>query len=220
MRIFLASAKLDDIRWAGEHGLADGVLTTPALLAEAADDGDGRGLLADLCRSTALPVCATVNAVNGADIYRDGRDLAKLADHVIVQIPLVEDAVHAIRKLSAEGVRVGATLVFNAAQAILAAKAGASMVATALDQLDAYGQDGLGAVAELHAVFSDGRMECDVLALAPQDATQFAGCAVAGADAVSVTPSLLRRLLLHPLTDRGLDQFMSEIARGKSGRHA
>ena len=160
-----------------------------------------------------------MGAVSGADIYRDARDLAKLSDHVIVQIPLVEDAVSAIRKLSAEGVRVGATLVFNAAQAILAAKAGASMVATAIDQLDAYGHDALEVVSELRAVFSDGRVECDVLALNPQNATQFAGCAVAGADSVALSPALLRSLLLHPLTDRGLDQFLSELARGHRSRN-
>lgn len=220
MRIFLATASLDDIRWASEHGLADGVLTTPALLAAAAEDGDGRGLLAEICRTTALPVCATVGAVNAADIYRDGRELAKLSDHIVVQIPLVEDAVSAIRRLSAEGVHVGATLVFNAAQAILAAKAGASMVATALDQLDAYGHDGLRVIEELRAVFSAGRVECDVLALHPRDATQFAGCAIAGADSVALPPALLRTLLLHPLTDRGLDQFLNELARGHRGRHS
>lgn len=217
MRIFLATAQLDDIRWAAEHGLADGVLTTPALL-DAAADGDPRGLLADLCRSTSLPVCATVGAVNGADIYRDARELAKLSDHVIVQVPLVEDAVSAIRKLSAEGVKVGATLVFNAAQAILAAKAGASMIATALDQLDVYGHDGLEVVRELRAVFADGRVECDVMALHPRDATQFAGCAIAGADVVALPPQLVRALLLHPLTDRGLDQFLNELARGHRSR--
>lgn len=217
MRIFLATARLDDIRWAAEHGLADGVLTTPALL-DAEADGDPRGLLADLARASSLPLCATVGAVNGADIYRDARELAKLGDHVIIQIPLVEDAVSAIRRLSAEGVKVGATLVFNAAQAILAAKAGASMVATALDQLDAYGHDGLDVVRELHAVFADGRVECDVMALHPRDATQFAGCAVAGADVVALPPQLVRTLLLHPLTDRGLDQFLNELARGHRGR--
>jgi transaldolase len=219
MRIFLATARLDDIRWAAEHGLADGVLTTPALL-DAAGNGDPRGLLADLCRATNLPVCVTVGAVNGEDIYRDARELAKLSDHVIVQIPFVEDAVSAIRKLGAEGVRVGATLVFNAAQAILAAKAGASMIATALDQLDLYGHDGLEVVRELRSVFADGRVECDVMALNPRDATQFAGCATAGADVVALPPQLVRTLLQHPLTDRGLDQFLSELARGHRGRPA
>lgn len=218
MRIFLATAKLDDIRWAADHGLADGVLTTPALLAEASD-GDGRGLLADICRTTSLPVCATVGAIDGADIYRDGRELAKLSDHVIVQVPFVEDAVGAIRKLSAEGVRVAATLVFNAAQAILAAKAGATMISTSLDQLDVYGHDGLEVVRELRSVLADGRVECDVMALNPKNASQFAGCAGAGADAVALPPALVRTLLLHPLTDRGLDQFLNELARGHKPRH-
>jgi transaldolase len=217
MRIFLATANLDDIRWAAENGLADGVATTPTMLA-AAGDGTGRDLLGEICRTIEGPVCAAVPAVNAADIYREGRELAKIADSLIVQIPLVEDAVVAIRRLSAEGIRVAATLVFNAAQAVLAAKAGASMVATSIEQLDAYGLDSLEVLHELRAVFAGGNTECDVMAMFPHNATQFAGCAIAGVDTVTVTPSVLRMLLLHPLTDRGIDQFLSDLAKRPKAR--
>ena len=220
MRIFLATAQLDDIRWAADHGLSDGVFTTPALLADAAADGDGREYLSEVCRTAGIPICVTVGAINGADIYRDGRELAKLSDHVIVQIPLIEDSVGAMRKLSAEGVRVGATLVFNAAQALLAAKAGATMVTTPVDQLDAHGLDSIGIVSDIHALFAGGAAECDVMAAEVTNATQFAGCALAGADAAAVSPETLRALLLHPLTDRGIDQLLKDLSRRPKARLA
>lgn len=218
MKIFLASARLDDIRWAVSHALVDGVATTPALLAAESGRADDRDLLGEICRATALPVAATVASVNPGDIYRDGRELAKISDQVVVQIPLIEDAVASIRRLSAEGVRVTATLVFNAAQALLAARVGASTVSTAMDQLDALGQDATSVVRELRAVFRAGHVECEVMAALAQNSAQFAACALAGADAASVSAPTLRSLLLHPLTDRGLDQFLNDLSRHQAPR--
>ena len=153
MKIFVSTASVADVQWAIDGGLAEGVLTTPGSLRDIADDGEERALLADICRATTGPVCATVGAVTAADIYRDARELAKISDQILVQIPLLEEAVGAMRRLRADGVRVVATLVFTAAQAVLAAKAGAFMVSVALDQLDAFGQDGTDVVrSRLHAV--------------------------------------------------------------------
>jgi transaldolase len=213
MRIFIATAKLDDIRWAHAHGLIDGVLTTPSLLTAEVHPAGATELLADICQVATFPVAVTVGAVNAGDIYRDARELSKLSDSVIVQIPFVEDAIEAIRRLSAEGVRVAATLVFNAAQAMLAAKAGAGTVCVHVDQIDSQGQDGVESIAEIHQVFRMHGVECDVLAALPRTASQFTGCALAGADAIAVASDVLRALLLHPLTDRGIDQFLTDLSR-------
>ena len=213
MRIFIATAKLDDIRWAHSHGLVDGVLTTPSLLTAQVHPAGANELLADICRVATFPVAITVGAVNAADIYRDARELAKLSDSVIVQIPFVEDAIEAMRRLTTDGIRVAATLVYNAAQAVLAAKAGAGMVCVHVDQIDAQGQDGVDTIAEVHQVFAMHAIECDVLAALPRNAAQFTGCALAGADAIAVSSDVLRALLLHPLTDRGIDQFLTDLSR-------
>ncbi len=158
-------------------------------------------------------MCASVGAVTAADIYRDARELAKISDQILVQVPLLEEAVGAMRRLRADGVRVVATLVYTAAQAVLAAKAGAFMV-----------QRGARPARRVRAgwrakwcvpsrtVFAAHGMECDVLAALPQHAVQFARCAEAGADVVAVAPDVLRALLLHPLTDRGLDQFLRDLS--------
>jgi transaldolase len=216
MKLLLATADVDEIRWAATNGLLDGVLTTPALL-QAANASDDLEHIAGICRLSPTPVYVSVHAVGGDDIYRDARDLARLSDQVIVQVPLVEEAFGAMHRLQADGVRIAAMLVFNAAQALLAAKAGASTVVTPLDQLDAVGHSGGEVVRELRRVFDASRTECDIVAVRPNTAQQFSEAAVAGADAVAVAPDVLRSLLLHPLTDRGLDQFLNDVSKHHGG---
>jgi len=214
MKILLASADLDDIAWAATNGFLDGVMTTPALFRE--HDRDEREQLVDICRVVDAPVYLTVHAVDADDAYRDGRELSRLSDQIVVQIPLIEDALSAVRRLANDGVRVASLLVFNAAQGLLAAKAGACCVVTPIDHLDQVGHSGIEVVRELRAAFDASGTECDIIALRPTTAMQFAACALAGADAVAVGASELRHLLVHPLTDRGIDQFLSELARHHS----
>lgn len=213
MKIFLVTASPDDVRWGASIGLIDGVCTRTSLLADARPHGDPRELLAELIAASRLPVCAAVNAINAREIYQDGRDLARLSEDLIVQVPLVEDAIVAIRKLSNDGVRVAADLVFNAAQALLAAKAGASIVSTSIEQLDVVGDHGMSVVREIRAVFDADDVPCEILAAQPASAARFAECAVAGAHAVAVTIETLRSLLVHPLTDRGVDKFLADLSR-------
>ena len=211
MRILLATAEVSEVRWAGEMGILDGVLTTAATLFDREERRE-RDVLLEICELADAPVYATVHSVSGTEIYRDGRELARLSDQIVVQVPFIEDAVGAIRRLQLEGVRVAATMVFNAAQALLAARAGASSVVTPVDQLDAVGQSGADIVRELRAALDAAGAECDVVAVQPGDAVQFAACAQAGADLIAVTPATLRRLFVHPLTDRGLDQFLRDLS--------
>ncbi|HEX2780927.1 MAG TPA: transaldolase family protein [Gemmatimonadaceae bacterium] len=212
MKIFLLSVSPDEVRWAESNGLIDGVVTTPAMLARVRDM-EPRERLAELTAATRLPVCASAGAVNAHDIYQQGRDLARLSEDLIIQVPLVEDAIVAIRRLSTDGIRVAADLVFNSAQALLAAKAGASMVSTSIEQLDVMGDHGVNVVREIRAVFDADSVPCDILAAHPTTAARFAECVLAGAHAVSVTAETLRAFLVHPLTDRGVDQLLSELAR-------
>jgi transaldolase len=192
--------------------MLDGVLTTPGLLAAEAE-GDARGHLQELCRLVHAPVFAAVQAVDAAGAYRDGRELARLSDQIVVQVPLVEETLGAMRRLNADGIRVATTHVFNTAQALVAVRAGASSVVTALDQLDAAGHDGIGVVRGIRAAFDSSDAECDVIAVAPASPHQFGACAAAGADAVAISEPLCRALLVHPLTDRGVDQFLGDVGR-------
>lgn len=212
MKIFLATARTEDVAWGAAHGMLDGVLTTPALLADEQPD-DARAHLVELCRLVHGPIFAPVQAIDAAGAYRDAKELAKLSDQIVAQLPLVEETLGAMRRLHADGVRVAATHVFNTAQALLAVRAGASSVVIALDQLDAAGHDAIGVVRDLRAAFDSSDAECDVVAVAPASPTQFGACACAGADAVAVSESFCRALLVHPLTDRGVGQFLGDVAR-------
>ena len=212
MKIFLATANSDDVAWGAAHGMLDGVLTSPGLLADEGE-ADARAHLLELCRLVHGPIFASVQAIDAGGAYRDGKELAKLSDQIVVQLPLVEETLGAMRRLSADGVRVAATHIFNTAQALLAVRAGASSVVTQLDHLDAAGQDGLAVVRDIRAAFDSSNAECDVIAVNPASPTQFGASAMAGADAAAVTGDLCRALLVHPLTDRGVDGFLGDVAR-------
>ena len=212
MKIFLATARIDDVAWGVAHGMLDGVLATPGLLARESG-GDARAHLLELCRLVHGPIFAPVQSLDSAGAYLDGRELAKLSDQIVVQVPLVEEALGAMRRLHADGIRVAATHVFSTAQALLAARTGAFSVVTWLDQLDAAGHDGVAVVRDIRAAFDSSDAECDVVAVNAASPTQFGACAVAGADAVAISEELCRALLVHPLTDRGVSHFLSDVAR-------
>jgi len=213
MKIFLASVSLDDIRWATSADLVDGIITSPTMLATAGPADDGQGILAEICRVATVPVCATVSSVSAADMYQDARDLAKLCENMVVQIPLLEDAVPTLRRLATEGIHVGATLIFNSAQAVLAAKLGVSMVTVSLDRLEEVGLRSTDTINEIRAIFDGDGTECDIIAGLPRGPEQFSACALAGAHGVIVTAPVLRSLLVHPLTDRGIDQFLHDLSK-------
>lgn len=217
MKILLATVDLEQIQWAAGVGLADGVVTSPRLLDEAAD-GDWREYLRELCRAAHLPVTVAVPAVSGDDIYREARELSRISDLIVVQVPLVEDAIGAIGQLRADGVRVISSLVYTAAQALLAAKAGATGVTTTIDDLEAQGQDAIEVLRQIRAVFVAGGIECDVISASSGTPAHFAGSALAGADAVVLPPAALRALLVHPLTDRALDRFLNDVSRTAQAR--
>lgn len=218
MRIYLESVNLDEIRNVATAGLADGVAFSHVAFSADAPDANARERLEEISREFAFPVCVPVGAVTSADIYTEARELAKVSDHIVVQIPFVEDSLIPICRLSAEGVVVCATFVFDAAQAIIAAKAGATTVRVTLDDLERYGQSGAHALAEIKNVLEAGERECDVMAASPSSAVQFAQCALAGADVISLTPDTLRSLVVHPLSDKGVDKFLSDLAKRPKSR--
>jgi transaldolase len=213
MKIHLETADIVAIRWAVEAGLLDGVATTPTLLRLGAGTRDPRELLREICASVPGPVSAEVMAVDTEGMCREGRELAKLAENVVVQLPMIEEGLAAVRRLSAEGIAVDVTLVFSAMQGLLAAKAGASYVSPFVGRIDDVGHDGMEVVAQLRQIFATYDIETEVLAASlrhPQHALQ---AALAGADIATMPAAVLKQLLLHPLTDRGLDQFLNDWSK-------
>jgi transaldolase len=219
MRILLASAALTEVRWAIDHGLCDGVVIPLAALGRDRSE-EVRELLVDICRASTFPVHVSVSTVTPREMHREGRALGKIADNLVVQLPLVDDAVVAMRKLATEGVRVGATLVFSAAQALLAAKAGARTVTIPLDQLDQLGSGARPVVEQMRALFDRGGVECDVVTAFPRSPAEFTECGLAGADAVTLDLPTLRHFLVHPQTDRGVDALLRDLSARRRPRIA
>jgi transaldolase len=218
MNIFLESVSIDEIRNASAAGFADGVIFSESAHAALASGTDAHEIIGAIAQEFAIPVCIEVGAIDGEEIYQAARELAKISDHVVVQVPLVEDALAPMHRLSADGVGVCATYVFNGAQAVLASKAGASMVRISLHDLDAQGQTSTHAVTEIRSLLAISECECDVMVASPRTTTQFTECVAAGAQIVCVEPDVLRSLLLHPLTDRGLDRFLSSLSKRPRSR--
>jgi transaldolase len=210
VRIHLDSADIAEIRWAAGAGLIDGVTTDPTLLSHAAGARDPHDLLQEICGLVAGPVAAQVVAVDTDGMYREGKELARLADNIVVKIPMIEDGLAAARRLAAEGIDVSVTLVFSAMQGLLAARAGAAYVSPLVGPLDDAGQDGMEVVGQLRAIFRSYDVEAQVVAASLRHPRHALQAALAGADVGAVPPDVLRQLLLHPLTDRGLDRFLND----------
>lgn len=219
MNIFVESVSIDEIRKAWAAGFADGVAFGDAAQLSATP-GDGYDVLEAIANEFGMPICVEVGAIDETDMYNEARDLSRISDHIVVQLPLVEDAVAPMHQLSMEGVRVCANFVFNGAQAVLAAKAGASMVRISLHDLDSQGQTSANSVMEIRSLLQASNCECDVMVASPATTAQFTECVAAGAQIVSIRPDVLQALLLHPLTDRGVDRFLSRIGRRSRPRAA
>jgi len=219
MNIFVESVSLEEIRRAAASGFADGVAVSDSSYA-GSQSTDGRELIEAVASEFAIPICVEVAAISGAEMYQEARELSRISDHIIVQLPLVEDAIEPMHRLSLEGVGICANFVFNGAQAVLAAKAGASMVRVSLYDLEAQGQTSADAVSDIRALLETSECECDVMVASPRTTTQFTECISAGAQIVCVQPDVLQSLLLHPLTDRGVDRFLSGLSRRQSKSHS
>ncbi len=176
-------------------------------------------MLQEICSLVDGPVSAEVVAVDVDGMYEEGRSLAKLAENIVVKIPMIEDGLVAVRRLVTEGVRVNVTLAFNALQCLLAAKAGATFVSPFLGRIDDVGHDAMEVIRETRTIFDNYALETQLLAASIRHPRHVAEAAMLGADIATMPTAVLRKMLLHPLTDRGLDQFLNDwsklVARSK-----
>ena len=212
MKFFVDTANLDEITALTETGMVDGVTTNPSLIAKS-----GRPFLdaiAEICHVVTGPVSAEVTATDAPTMIKEGRKLAAIADNVAVKVPLTEGGLMACKALSDAGTMVNVTLCFSAAQAILAAKAGATFVSPFVGRLDDLGQDGLGLVEDICDIYANyPNFKTAVLVASVRSPQHVVDAAKMGADIVTLPPSALRQLFQHPLTDKGLQSFLSDWAK-------
>jgi transaldolase len=209
MKFFLDSANLSEIREAAELGLIDGVTTNPSLIAR--EGGvDFKRHIAAVCEIVAGDVSAEVTSLDTEGMLREGREYARIAPNVIIKCPLTRDGLKATRQLTSEGIKVNVTLCFSAAQAILAAKAGAAYVSPFVGRLDDVGQNGLVVLAEIVEIYRNYEWQTQVLASSVRHPVHVIEAARVGADVATMPFKVLGQLFNHPLTDKGLEQFMSD----------
>ncbi|MBD0370814.1 MAG: fructose-6-phosphate aldolase [Pyrinomonadaceae bacterium] len=215
MKFFIDTANLDEIREAQAQGILDGVTTNPSLVAKEGNV-DFKQHVAAICEITQGPVSAEVTSLDFEGMMREGREYARIAPNVVVKCPLTTDGLKATRALTDEGTRVNVTLCFSAAQAILAAKAGAAYISPFLGRLDDIGQNGLALLAEIVEIYDNYDWETEVLAASIRHPIHVVEAARIGADVATMPFKVIQQLIKHPLTDRGLEQFLADWK--KSGK--
>jgi transaldolase len=215
MKFFIDTANLDEIREANELGLIDGVTTNPSLVAKEGDV-DFKEHIAKICEIVKGDVSAEVTSLDTEGMLREGRELAKIASNVVVKCPLTLDGLKATRIFKEEGTKVNVTLCFSAAQALLAAKAGAGYISPFIGRLDDIAQDGMQLIRDIVQIYDNYGFETEVLAASIRHPVHIVDCALAGADVATIPFKVIQQLVKHPLTDKGLDSFLSDWK--KSGR--
>ncbi len=212
MKFFVDTADIAEIRDLAATGLVDGVTTNPSLVAKS-----GRKFLdvvKEICEVVPGPVSAEVAALDHATMLGEGRKLAKIAHNVVVKVPLTPDGLKTCKALRAEGTKVNVTLCFSPAQAILAAKAGASYVSPFVGRLDDVGVDGMGLIADIVQIYdSYPEFETEVLVASVRNPMHVVAAGKLGADVVTLPPPVLRQMFNHPLTDKGLATFLADWAK-------
>lgn len=212
MKFFIDTADLDEIRDLAATGLVDGVTTNPSLIAK--NGGNFLEVIQQICAIVPGPVSAEVTATDHETMLAEGRRLAKLAENVCVKVPLTPDGLKTCKALSEEGTKVNVTLCFSPAQALLAAKAGASYISPFIGRLDDIGTDGMELISQILEIYANyPELGTEVLVASVRSPMHVVESARLGADVATLPPAVLRSLFKHPLTDKGLEAFLADWAK-------
>lgn len=218
MQFFIDTANLSEIHEAQDLGVLDGVTTNPSLMAKEGITGQ-ENILAhykNICNIVDDNVSAEVISTDFEKMVEEGKALAAIDDKIVVKIPMIKDGVKAIAALTAEGIRTNCTLIFNAGQALLAAKAGASYVSPFIGRLDDVCSDGLALIEQIVGIYDNYAYETEVLAASIRHNMHLIQCAEMGADVATCPLSVITGLLKHPLTDSGLEKFLADYNKGNN----
>jgi transaldolase len=209
MDFFVDTADVAEIRDLAALGLLDGVTTNPSLIAKAGRDF--KSIIAEICEIVPGPVSAEVAATDAEGMLAEGRILAGIAKNVAVKVPLTWDGLRACRQLAGDGTMVNVTLCFSANQALLAAKAGATFVSPFIGRLDDIGLDGMQLIREIRTIYDNyPSLQTRILAASIRTVNHVRDAAMIGADVATVPPAILKSLVKHPLTDKGLEGFLAD----------
>ncbi len=211
MKFFVDTADVKEIKECQQMGLVDGVTTNPSLIAKSGRDF--KEVIAEICAFVEGPVSAEVAALDYDGMMREGNTLRKIAKHVAIKVPLTVDGLRACKSFSSEGTMVNVTLCFSANQALLAAKAGATFISPFIGRLDDINLDGMELISEIRQIYDNYGFDTNILAASIRSANHIKDAALIGADYATAPPSVLKGLVSHPLTDKGIASFLSDWAK-------
>ncbi|MCB0383814.1 MAG: fructose-6-phosphate aldolase [Bdellovibrionales bacterium] len=207
MKFYIDTALIEEIREANKRGLVDGVTTNPSLVAKTGKPHNE--VIKEIQEVNGL-VSAEVLSLESDEMYKEGLELAKIHDNVVVKIPMTDEGLVAVRKLAADGIKTNVTLVFSPVQALLVAKAGATLVSPFVGRLDDVSQDGMQLISQISQIYQNYGFDTQVIVASIRHPIHVLESALIGADIVTIPYKVIQQLTSHPLTDRGIEQFLKD----------
>jgi transaldolase len=214
MKLFIDSGHLPDIEALVPLGIIDGITTNPSLLAK--EKGDAREILKKICELVKGPVSAEVVTTASQDMIKEGRELARIDPHIVVKVPFTKEGVKACKALSGEGIKVNVTLIFTAAQALIAAKVGASYASPFVGRLDDIATSGMHLIEEIVEIYANYPITTEILVASTRGPMHIVEAARMGADICTCPPAVIDSLFNHPLTDIGLKKFLADWEKAQA----
>jgi transaldolase len=208
MKFFIDTANIDEIKKANALGMVDGVTTNPSLVAK--EGREFKGLIKEICDIVDGPVSAEVVSTDAEGMVKEARELAKLADNIVVKIPMLEEGLKAVKTLAREGINTNVTLCFSPLQALMAAKAGAAYISPFVGRLDDIGHIGMELVEEIITIYDNYGFETEVIVASVRNPIHVLDAALMGADIATIPFKVIQQLTKHPLTDIGVEKFLAD----------
>ena len=213
MKFFIDTANIDEIKKGVAMGMVDGVTTNPSLIAR--ENKQFEEILKEICQVVDGPVSAEVVSLEADGMVKEAKVLAALSDNIVIKIPMITEGMKAVKQLTALGINTNVTLVFSAAQALLAAKAGASYVSPFVGRLDDIGQHGMELINEIMTVYRNYDYQSEVIVASVRSPLHVMDAAMIGADIATIPLKVIEQLAKHPLTTIGIDQFLADWEKRK-----
>jgi len=208
MKFFIDTANIDEIKKANELGMVDGVTTNPSLVAK--EGREFKGLIKEICGIVDGPVSAEVVSLDAEGMVKEARELANLADNIVVKIPMLEEGLKAVKTLAQEEINTNVTLCFSPIQALMAAKAGAAYISPFVGRLDDISQIGMELVEQIITIYDNYGFETEVIVASVRNPTHVLDAALMGADIATIPFKVIQQLTKHPLTDIGVEKFLAD----------
>jgi len=208
MKFFIDTANIDEIKRGVDMGMVDGVTTNPSLIAK--ENRPFIDILQDICAVVDGPISAEVVSLEAEGMVKEAKELVKLNDNIVIKIPMIVEGLKATKMLTAEGIKTNVTLVFSSAQALLAAKAGATYVSPFVGRLDDIAQNGMELISDIMSIYRNYGIQSEVIVASVRNPIHIMDAALLGADICTIPLKVIEQLAKHPLTDKGMAQFLAD----------